>query len=89
MPTRVRGLKVGLAGFVIAAVGAVLGFTGFFVEERWLSILGFAITVVGVAIGFAGIVYGWVTEGKRAIAGSVQSARELRDKITTTSKSND
>lgn len=80
---QVRGLRIGLAGFVIAVVGAALGFAGFHIEERWLSIAGFVITVVGVIVGFAGIVYGWVTEGRRAITGSVQSAKELRDRTMT------
>jgi len=82
MAMQVRGLKLALIGFLIAAIGAAVGFTGFYVEERWLSILGFSITVIGVAVGAIGILYGWMTEGKRAISGSVQAARELRDKIT-------
>lgn len=80
--TQVRGLKIGFTGFVIAAIGAALGFAGFQIDEKALSLAGLVVVVVGVAIGFAGIVYGWVTEGKHAIAGSVQSAKELRDKIT-------
>jgi hypothetical protein len=88
MATQVRGVKIGLIGFGIAAVGAAVGFAGFFLEVRWLSITGLAITAIGVIVGFAGIVYGWLTEGKRAITGSVQSTRELRDKILPNKDSN-
>lgn len=83
-----RALKVAFAGFVIALIGAVVGFGGFHVGERWLSIAGFAITIFGVAIGFIGIVYGWIMHGKQAITGSAQATTELRDKITGLWKSN-
>jgi VIT1/CCC1 family predicted Fe2+/Mn2+ transporter len=81
MTAVVRGLKIGFAGFVIAAIGAALGFAGFFIEERTLSLVGLAITVAGVAVGFVGLIYGWITEGKRAITGSVQASRDLREKF--------
>lgn len=76
-----RGLRIGLAGFAIAAIGAALGFAGFQIDEKALALVGFAVVVIGVVIGFVGIVYGWITEGKRAITGSVQSAKDLRDKM--------
>ncbi len=76
-----RGLKIGFIGFVIAFVGAAVGFSGFQIDERWLSLTGFTVTVFGVLIGFVGITYGWITEGKQAIGGSVEAAGELRNKI--------
>ena len=76
-----RGLKIGFIGFVIAFVGAAVGFSGFHIDERWLSLAGFIITVFGVVIGFVGIAYGWITEGKQAIGGSVEAAGELRSKL--------
>lgn len=77
-----RGLQIALAGFVTAMLGAIAGFSGFQIEERWLSVVGFTITAIGVTIGFIGIVYGWITEGKRAITGSGRAAGELRNKIS-------
>lgn len=79
--TQRRGLKVGLTGFAIALVGAVAGFGGFEIDQRWLSLTGFGITAAGVIVGFIGIVYGWITEGKQAITGSFEAAKNLRSKI--------
>jgi len=76
-----RGLRISFVGFSVAVVGIVLGFFGFYLEERSLSILGFLIVVTGVAVGFVGIVYGWVYQGRNAIKGSVKAAKELRSKL--------
>jgi hypothetical protein len=73
----VTGVKIGLAGFAIAAIGAAVGFAGFQIDEKALALVGLAVVVVGVVIGCAGIVYGWITEGKRAIKGSIQFAKDL------------
>ena len=78
-----KGVKIGFTGFVIALVGAVVGVAGFHFEQRWLAITGFAITVVGVAVGFIGIGYAWITEGRQALAGSVDAARKLRKMISS------
>lgn len=75
-----RGMKIGLAGFAIALVGAAIGFGGFEIDQRWLSIIGFVITVAGVAVGFVGIVYGWITEGKQAVTGGLEVAKQLHNK---------
>lgn len=83
-----RGLKVGLTGFAIALVGAVAGFGGFEIDQRWLSLTGFGITAAGVMVGFIGIVYGWITEGKQAVTGSFKAARELRNKIVAPGSKN-
>lgn len=88
MTTVVRGLRICFAGFVIAAIGAGLGFAGFFIEERMLSLVGLALTVTGVAVGFVGLAYGWITEGKRAITGSVQASRDLQKKFSSSEKKN-
>ena len=76
-----KGMKIGLTGFVIAVVGAVAGFAGFEIDQRWLSIIGFVITVAGVAVGFIGIVYGWITEGKQAVTGGLGVAKKLHNKV--------
>lgn len=78
-----RGLKIGFSGFVIALLGAVTVFFGFEIERRWLSVAGYVIAIVGVAVGFAGIVYGWITEGRQAVTGSLAAAKKLRHKIAT------
>ena len=73
-----RGLRIGFAGFVIALVGAAAGFSGFEIDQRWLSITGYLITGAGVVVGFIGILYGWITDGPRAVRGGVDAARENR-----------
>ena len=75
-----RGMKIGLAGFVIALVGAAIGFSGFEIDQRWLSIIGFVTTVAGVAVGFIGIVYGWITVGKHSITGGLEITKKLHNK---------
>lgn len=78
-----RELKIGFAGFVIALVGAVAGFGGFYVEQRWLSVVGFFIVVAGVTIGFVAISYGWyemIREG-RVMSRSLQAAQDMRRNI--------
>jgi hypothetical protein len=76
-----KGLQIGFTGFAFSLAGVALGLYGFHIDERWMSVAGFVVTGIGVLVGFTGIVYGWITEGKRAIGGSVEAARELRNKI--------
>ena len=71
------GMKIGFGGFVVALIGAVVGFSGYGIGERGLSLIGFVITVLGVCIGFCGIVYGWISEGRKAISGSIEAAKKL------------
>lgn len=72
-----KGLKIFFVGFLIAGVGALSGFGGFQFNMRWLSIAGFVLVVIGVAVAFIGILYGWITEGRRALTGSVDAAKDL------------
>ena len=72
-----KGLKIGVTGFLVAVVGAIFGFGGFQFNVQWLSIIGFAIVGMGVVVGFVGILYGWLTEGRHALSGSVDAAKEL------------
>lgn len=76
-----RGIRIAFGGFVVALVGVVAGFLGFYLNEKWLSILGFVVVTVGVLIGFVGVVYGWIHDAKRAIKGSVRAANELPSKM--------
>lgn len=82
MAPRVRGIGIGFTGFVIALVGLIMGLVGFYFEERWISVSGFFVTAIGVLIGFIGIIYGWITEGARAITGSGEAARDLGEKVS-------
>lgn len=82
-----RGLKVSLFGFLFAIVGAVLGFSGFYADLRWLSFLGYAIVAFGVLVGITGILYGWIKEGKHAIKTSRQATHDLSSIVTKQFKS--
>jgi len=86
MKPRLSGLQIFALGFAIVVVGAVGGFSADYFELRALALIAFVVTAVGIAIGLAGILYGWATQGKKAISGSAQAARELRDKIRTLGK---
>ena len=72
-----KGIKIGFTGFVIALMGAAVGVSGFHLEQRWLAVTGFVITAAGVAVGFIGIGHAWITEGRQALAGSVDAASVL------------
>jgi len=76
-----RGMQIAFGGFVVALIGVVAGFLGFYVNERWLSVAGLGITAIGVLIGFVGVAYGWMRDAKPAVKGSVQAAKELRSKL--------
>lgn len=76
-----RALRIGMAGFVIAAIGVAVGFFSFYVEQRWLGIAALVLTGIGVLVGFAGILYGWIRDGKQAIKNSARGAKELRAKF--------
>jgi len=76
-----RVIQIGFSGFVIALIGIVLGFGGFYLNERWISLIGFPITVLGVIIGFLAVAYGWITFGRKAITESGQAAASLSEKV--------
>ncbi len=84
-----RGMRIATVGFVVALMAVVIGFVGFYVNERWLSIAGFVVTTVGVLIGCGGVVYGWLQDAKRAIKGSTQAAEELSSKLPRWSRKSD
>jgi hypothetical protein len=52
-------LRLGFGAFVVAAIGAVLGFTAHSIEVRWLAILAFGLVVIAVACGFFAIAWGY------------------------------
>lgn len=81
MGRSLRNLKIGFYGFVTAVIGVAIGFCGFAIDTRWLSVIGFGITVVGVSVSFVSIAYGLIAEGRYAITGSVNAARDLSQKI--------
>ena len=54
-----RPLRLGFAAFLLAAIGAALGFTAQSIEVRWLAILAFCVVAIGVACGFFAIGWGW------------------------------
>ena len=81
-----RGVRIAFGGFVVALLGVVTGFLGFFADERWLSVLGLGVTVIGVLVGFVGVASGWLRDTKPAIKGSVHAAKELRAKLVSQRK---
>ena len=75
-------VKVGLAAFGLAAIGVLLGFSGWYVvESPSLAKLGFFVTVAGVGIGFVAIVVGQILYGRQAIGGSVKAMKDLKQKF--------
>lgn len=79
--THHNALKLCLAGAAIAAIGVSVGFLGFYIELRAVSVAGFVITVLGIALGFLGILLGWAMFGKQSIQGSKDASKLLRKKI--------
>lgn len=62
-------LRVGFFAFVVGLVGVGLGFLGFAIEVRWLSILGYCVVALSVSTGFGGIALGWVRIIQQIIKG--------------------
>lgn len=73
------GLKVGLAGFALAAVGALLGFVSYFFDFLTGARLAFFVVLLGVLVGFLGVGIGWAQDGRLALRGSYQASRNLRE----------
>lgn len=83
------GLRIAAAGFVVSLVGVILSFSVSGAGKVWLSVIGFAITAIGILIAAFGVVYGWATEGEKAIKGSYKAANELGEKIFDLTKKDD
>lgn len=52
-------------GFLIALVGAAVGFTGQWLDQRWMLWIAFFVAMCGIAIGWAGIAWGFFTMPRR------------------------
>jgi hypothetical protein len=76
------GLKIGLVGFALSAVGASLGFIFYFFDFLIGAQLAFFIVVLGVSIGFVGIGVGWLQIDKSAVLGSYRASQNLRKKYS-------
>jgi len=55
-------LKIGFIGFLIAAIGAVLGFSIDYGSSNPISYIAFAIMASGILTGFVGIVGGLISQ---------------------------
>jgi hypothetical protein len=80
-----KGLKAAFTGFVVALLGVSMGFGGFYVEQRWLSIIGFVTTAAGLAIGSSAIMYGWTMIWREykwgILSQSIRAAHEMSIKV--------
>lgn len=54
-----KPLRLAFLGFVVAAVGAALGFSIDYGPGNPLAYVAFGIVVLGVAAGFIGVGWGW------------------------------
>lgn len=79
-------LRLPLVGFGIAGLGVALAFVGVGLEWVLLSQSGFAAAVLGVLLGMIGIVVGWYKHGRKAIAGSYEASKQLREKLSRDAK---
>ncbi|WP_431103592.1 hypothetical protein [Roseateles noduli] len=53
-------LRLGCLGFLIAAMGAALGFAVDYGPGNPLAYVAFTVVATGVAIGFIAIAWGWI-----------------------------
>jgi len=53
-------LRNAFVGFLLAAFGVSLGFSGSHFDVRWLFVAGFVIVALGLTICFISILYGWI-----------------------------
>ena len=56
-----RALRLGVSGFVVAAVGAGFGLLIDYGPRNAWSLVAFGAVVIGVIAGFVGIAWGWLT----------------------------
>lgn len=52
-------LRLGVGAFLVAALGAAMGFSGHALELRWLALVAFWLVVAAVACGLFAILWGW------------------------------
>jgi 1,4-dihydroxy-2-naphthoate octaprenyltransferase len=76
-----RGMQIAFSGFILALIGVVAGFLGFYINKEWLSMAGLGATAVGVFIGFVGVAYGWARDAKPAVKRSIRASKELSSKL--------
>lgn len=77
-------LRWGALGFLIAAIGAGLGFLGFALEERAVSLVGFWVCSAGVLLGSIAVVVGivkWLKHPKQNLSVSIEAGRQLRSRF--------
>lgn len=60
-----HALKIAFLGFSVVALGVFLGFLGFTVGRREISIAGFFICNLGAIIFFFGMALGWIKDGPK------------------------
>lgn len=53
-------LRIGFFAFLLGLFGACLGFLGFYLGSRTISIIGYGICVMAIVIGFGAIGIGWL-----------------------------
>ena len=58
-------LRTALSGFFIALAGAAIGFTGQWLDQRWMLWIAFFVVVCGIAMGWVGIAWGYFTMVRR------------------------
>jgi hypothetical protein len=52
------GMRIGFLGFIVAAVGVLLGFSINYGPSNPVSYVAYGVVVCGVCIGFYGVVFG-------------------------------
>ena len=52
-------LRLGVGAFLVAALGAGVGFAAHAFEWRWLALSAFWLVVVAVVCGFFAVAWGW------------------------------
>lgn len=72
-------LRFAFLGFCIGLSGVALGFAGFGIGWRWLSVFGYAVVAIGILIGLISILSGWVLHGRAAIVGGIKSVANMRN----------
>lgn len=62
-----REIKIVFLGFIVAGIGVILGFIGYAVEIKILSILGFGVCIIGIMVGVYGVLHGWIQNLKKIL----------------------
>lgn len=73
-------VRLAVIGFIVGVIGVCIGFLGFYVELRAVSVIGFLVTAFGIVIVFSFVLTGRVRVGRSFVIRIIKITRSLVSK---------